>query len=184
MPFYPAQINKHEIRNPFAKNYDRPKASFGSARNLSIRFVFGCAGCAQFWSRKAVDCCCRDIKITLILNRGHRSEKAFSVLLFCRPIMRFGRIYRTTIIHGHESKYVHKHPTWVQNRIFLFRKSNFGGRQRCRWQQWIRNRLLWWRNETQITLAWRRRGLKNFWKYFDFRCKNVLFYSVWPNARN
>ena len=120
----------------------------------------------------------------LNLNRGHRSEKTNSILIFCRPIMRFGRIYRTTIIHGHESKYVHKHPTWVQNRIFLFRKSNFGGRQRCRWQQWIRNRLLWWRNETQITLAWRRRGLKNFWKYFDFRCKNVLFYSVWPNARN
>ena len=24
MPFYPAQINTREIRNPFAKNYDRP----------------------------------------------------------------------------------------------------------------------------------------------------------------
>ena len=24
MPLYPAQINKREIRNPFAKNYDRP----------------------------------------------------------------------------------------------------------------------------------------------------------------
>ena len=155
MPFYPAQINKHEIRNPFAKNYDRPVIC-----HLGLYLV------------------------VLSFGQEKKYEEAFSVLSFCRPIMRFGRIYRTTIIHGHKSKYVHKHPTWVQNRIFLFRKSNFGGRQRCRWQQWIRNRLLWWRNETQITLAWRRRGLKNFWKYFDFRCKNVLFYSVWPNARN